>query len=116
MNVYETLFGGAGTANLESIIDEGAFLVDVRTTGEFACGNVKGSMNIPLDTLQASLSEFKDKKHIIVFCQSGGRSSMAKSILEASRIYKCDKRRYLEPGKSIRKIIPERLTYNATFR
>ncbi|HAL81398.1 MAG TPA: sulfurtransferase [Mucilaginibacter sp.] len=82
MNVYETLFGGAGTANLESIIDEGAFLVDVRTTGEFACGNVKGSMNIPLDTLQASLSEFKDKKHIIVFCQSGGRSSMAKSILE----------------------------------
>jgi rhodanese-related sulfurtransferase len=67
---------------LKSLIDEGAFLVDVRSPGEFASGNVKGSVNIPLDTLQNQLSKFKNKKHIIVFCRSGNRSGMAKNILE----------------------------------
>jgi len=43
---------------------------------------VKGSVNIPLDTLQNQLSKFKNKKHIIVFCRSGNRSGMAKNILE----------------------------------
>ncbi len=76
------LFGGAATANLESIIGDSAFLVDVRTAGEFAEGHVKGSVNIPLDRVPAELEKFKNKKNIVVFCRSGGRSGQAKSILE----------------------------------
>jgi phage shock protein E len=82
MNIFKLLFGGSASVDLQSVIDEGAFLVDVRTPGEFARGNVKGSVNIPLDRIQTQLAKFKNKKNIIVFCQSGGRSSMAKSILE----------------------------------
>ena len=77
-----SLFGGNSTVNLKSIIEEGAYLVDVRTTGEFAEGHVKGSVNIPLDKVSSMLSEFKNKKNIVVFCRSGGRSSQAKLILE----------------------------------
>lgn len=76
------LFGGEATVNLKSIINDEAFLVDVRTTGEFAEGHVKGSINIPLDSLVSELEKFKNKKNIIVFCRSGTRSGMAKSILE----------------------------------
>ena len=80
--MFNQLFGGAATADLQRIIKEGAFLVDVRTPGEFAEGHVKSSVNIPLDTVPNQLAQFKNKKNIVVFCRSGGRSSQAKSFLE----------------------------------
>jgi len=80
--MFNQLFGGTPTADLQSIIKEGAFLVDVRTPGEFAAGNVKGSVNIPLDTIPAQLAQFKNKKNIVVFCRSGSRSSQAKAFLD----------------------------------
>ena len=86
MNIFKLIFGGKATADLKSIIAEGAFLVDVRTAGEFAEGHVKGSVNIPLDKVETQLAKFKNKKNIIVFCRSGGRSSQAKSILEQNGI------------------------------
>lgn len=82
MNIFKQIFGGAATADLRGIIEEGAFLADVRTPGEFAEGHVKGSVNIPLDSVPSQLAKFKNKKNIIVFCRSGNRSGQAKSILE----------------------------------
>jgi len=83
MNFLKQLFGGGtATADLKSIIADGAYLVDVRTPGEFAGGHVKGSVNIPLDLLPTQMSKLKSKKSIIVFCRSGSRSSIAKSLLE----------------------------------
>ncbi len=82
MGFLKQLFGGGKPADLKNIIAEGAFLVDVRTPGEFAGGYVKGSVNIPLSTIPTQLATFKNKKNIIVFCFSGGRSSQAKLILE----------------------------------
>ena len=82
MSILEQLFGGSTKVDLQQIIDEGAFLVDVRTPGEFAVGHVKGSENIPLNNIISHLHKFKNRKNIIVFCQSGGRSGQAKTILE----------------------------------
>ena len=67
MGLFSNLFGGGDTPDLKNIIDEGAFLVDVRSPGEFAEGHVKGSVNIPLDRVTMELVKFKDKKNIIVF-------------------------------------------------
>ena len=86
MNIFKQLFGGQASIDLKGIIAEGAFLVDVRTPGEFAEGHVKGSVNIPLDRVPAQLAKFKNKKNIVVFCMSGGRSSQAKAILEQNGI------------------------------
>ena len=81
--MFNQLFGGSATADLQSIVNEAnTFLVDVRTPMEYASGNVKGSVNIPLDTIPGQLAMFKDKKNIVVFCRSGGRSSQAKMFLE----------------------------------
>ena len=82
MNMLQRLFGSATAVNLQEVIADGAFLVDVRTAGEFANGHVKGSVNIPVDSIASGISRFNNKKHIIVFCRSGNRSGMAKSILE----------------------------------
>lgn len=82
MNIFKNLFRVSPNTDLKNIIDQGAFLVDVRTSAEFAGGHVKGSVNIPVDKIQSQLAQFKGKKHIVVFCLSGGRSSQAKLFLE----------------------------------
>lgn len=82
MSIFSQFFGGGTSVDLKSIITEGAFLVDVRTPIEFADGHVKGSVNIPLDNLTKEIAQFSNKKNIIVFCRSGNRSGMAKSLLE----------------------------------
>ena len=86
MGFLSNFFGGQSTSNLKSIIDEGAYLVDVRTPSEFAEGHVKGSVNVPLDTIANNLQKFSNKKNIIVFCRSGNRSGQAKVILENNGI------------------------------
>lgn len=83
MSFFGNLFGGGqSNENLAGIIKEGAFLVDVRSPGEFAGGSAKGAVNIPLDMIAQHLQKFSGKKNIVVFCRSGNRSSQAKSILE----------------------------------
>lgn len=82
MGLLSWLFGGSAKQDLSGIIKEGAFLVDVRSSGEFAQGHVKGSVNIPLDNIPSQLAKFKNRKNIIVFCRSGNRSSQAKLFLE----------------------------------
>lgn len=83
MGIFGNIFGGnSNNGNLATLVNEGAFLVDVRSPAEFAEGNVKGSVNIPLDQVQNQLAKFNEKNNIIVFCRSGNRSSQAKSILE----------------------------------
>ncbi len=81
MSLFSQLFGGGSSVDLKSVINEGAFLVDVRTPEEFSDGYVEGSINIPLDNINKEIAQFRDKKNIIVFCRSGNRSSMAKSLL-----------------------------------
>lgn len=80
--VFKNMFAPTDNSALTEAVKNGAFLVDVRTPGEFLGGSVKGAVNIPLDKISSQLSKFKNKKNIVVFCRSGGRSSQAKSILE----------------------------------
>lgn len=88
MNLFKSIFTStsSGKVDLTAIIQEGAFLVDVRTPQEFASNPIKGSVNIPLDRLSSQISKFKGKKNIVVFCRSGNRSGQAKSILQRNGI------------------------------
>ncbi|MFP9118654.1 rhodanese-like domain-containing protein [Flavobacterium sp. RNTU_13] len=80
--LLKNLFGN----NKPTEIQPNAFIVDVRSPGEFASGSVKGAVNIPLDNLRSQLARFKSKEQVVVFCRSGMRSAQAKSILESSGI------------------------------
>lgn len=82
MGFFSAIFGGIDNSTLTEAIKEGAFLVNVRSAGEFASGTVKGAVNIPLDRVGSQLAKFKGKKNIVVFCRSGNRSAQAKNILE----------------------------------
>jgi len=82
MGFFSALFGKTVNKELREAIQNGAFLVDVRTPAEFSEGSVKGAVNIPLDKISSQLTKFKNKINIVVFCRSGSRSSQAKRILE----------------------------------
>jgi rhodanese-related sulfurtransferase len=81
-DIFNSLFGG-GSDDLSEAMTESPFLVDVREPSEFKQGHPKGSVNIPLNQIEAQLDKFKGHKSIVVFCRSGNRSGIAKSILEA---------------------------------
>jgi len=81
-NAIKNIFGLEKT-DYSELVKNGAIILDVRSKEEFNSGHIKGSVNIPVNTLQNNLSKLKDKnKPIITCCASGMRSASAKSILK----------------------------------
>ncbi len=78
------LLGIGPKADLGEVIARGGVIVDVRTTGEYAGGHVKGSLNIPLNALGSQMQKLKKDKPVITCCASGMRSGSAKSMLQAN--------------------------------
>ncbi|MBR3362292.1 MAG: rhodanese-like domain-containing protein [Bacilli bacterium] len=67
---------------LKTILKEKNYtIVDVRTEEEYNEGHVKKAINIPYDTINKKTSLNKNKT-ILVYCQSGKRSSIAYNILK----------------------------------
>jgi len=66
-------------------LDEGAKIVDVRTSGEFGGGHYPGAVNIPLDKLSQRMKKLGSKdSSILVYCATGSRSRVAVSRLRAA--------------------------------
>ncbi len=85
IQAIKNILGLGAKVDLAQLVKEGAIIVDVRSKGEYAGGNIKGSINIPVDQLPNNLAKLKDKnKTIITCCASGMRSASAKSILKSN--------------------------------
>ncbi len=82
---YMMFFGGKiAPAEAKRLVSEGAFLLDVRTPGEFGSGHIPGAKNIPVSDLAERLAEVPSDKVVVVYCASGMRSASAKRILTRS--------------------------------
>lgn len=64
-----------------ALVKNGAQILDVRSKEEFSNGHIKGSINIPVQELQANLKKLNKEKPVIACCASGMRSASAKNIL-----------------------------------
>lgn len=64
-------------------VKAGAFLLDVRSPGEFAEGHLPGAVNVPVQELEATLASLPvdRSREIVVYCRSGLRSARARSLL-----------------------------------
>lgn len=80
--IFKNMFAPTDNSALKEALQNGAFIVDVRSPMEFYAGSAKGAVNIPVETIGDQLNQFKNKKSIVVFCRSGARSAQAKRILE----------------------------------
>ena len=83
MSLLGKLFG-MKSVNYQQLVKEGAVIVDVRSPGEFQGGHIKGSINVPLQSIQSSLGKIPKYKTVITCCASGMRSASAKSILKSA--------------------------------
>lgn len=64
----------------------GYHLVDVRSAKEFADGHIPAATHIHLGHLPKRIEELDRGRPVLVYCQHGGRSSIATSLLLASGI------------------------------
>ncbi|HOS54121.1 MAG TPA: rhodanese-like domain-containing protein [Anaerolineaceae bacterium] len=65
-------------------INEGAFLLDVRTAEEWNQAHVAGAVRIPLDELKSRLAEVPVDQDVLIICRSGNRSGQARDLLRAA--------------------------------
>lgn len=87
MGLLSMLGFGGKSESVKEFMDKGAIIIDVRTTGEFQGGHIKGSKNIPLNMISSKINDIKKlNKPVIACCASGMRSSQATSILKSNGI------------------------------
>ena len=85
---YEYVYATAAPA-MQTQLDhfqlrfDGATIVDVRSTQEFATGHAKGAMNVPLDRLGAQADKLKRKQPLVLCCASGMRSASGAALLRS---------------------------------
>ena len=70
----------------ESVDNNNAVIIDVRTQEEWDAGHIPGAIHIPLNEVKERLDEFKsyDGQPIVIQCRSGRRSAVAGQILLAA--------------------------------
>lgn len=67
---------------IDSLVEKGHVLLDVRTLEEVELGNIKGSIHIEVDQLRNRLSKLDKDKSYIIYCAVGIRGYIALRILK----------------------------------
>ena len=65
------------------LAEDGAILIDVRSAEEFAEKSVEGSVNIPVDQIEAGLADYDQDSTLIFYCSAGSRAAKAVETAEA---------------------------------
>jgi rhodanese-related sulfurtransferase len=68
-------------SQVQSLVDDGWMLLDVRTDEEWASGRIPGAVHIPMDQLMARIDEISDQ--VVCVCAMGGRSARVTQFLNA---------------------------------
>lgn len=71
------MFGFLPHDEAKRLLAEGALVVDVRTQAEWDEGHGPESILLPLDQLQARVTELPKDKALLMVCRSGARSGQA---------------------------------------
>jgi rhodanese-related sulfurtransferase len=71
---------------LDSLLDTGVVLIDVREDDEYADGHVEGAQFMPLATVPDRVDEFPTDAPVYVICALGGRSGKAVEFLRNSGV------------------------------
>ena len=75
------LVGCTKADKILKLMEENEYIIlDVRTNEEYQQEHIKDSINIPYDTINENV-ELDKNKLILVYCQSGNRSSIAANTL-----------------------------------
>ncbi|MDD2542412.1 MAG: FAD-dependent oxidoreductase [Desulfuromonadaceae bacterium] len=88
-NILDGLVRSITFDGVKRAVDEGAFLLDVRSPDEFMAGSIHGAVNIPIDILRHKIARLPHDKTILIFCKIGVRGYIANRILSAHGFTSC---------------------------
>ena len=80
-NMMSGLLETAQWSQIDEFEDRGFQLVDVRTSSEYAAGNIPGAMSMPVDEIRNRVAELTNKD-VLVNCQVGQRGHTATMLLK----------------------------------
>lgn len=66
----------------DKAVEDGAQWLDVRTADEYEAGHFRGAQNMPLNVLRLKSRLLDSKKHFVVYCDTGRRSTAAVFLLK----------------------------------
>lgn len=84
LNVLEGAFKQVHVDQVRSLVERGAYILDVRTPGEYEVGHIKGAHNIPLDEIRERFDEIPRDIPVYVHCRSSQRSYYAICALQGN--------------------------------
>ena len=84
LNVLYGVFRQVHVDQVRSLVESGAFIVDVREENEFAAGHLKGAHNIPLSQLRQRMDEIPHDVPVYLHCRSSQRSYYALCYLQGN--------------------------------
>jgi rhodanese-related sulfurtransferase len=68
----------------QTLIEDGAQLVDVRAEHEWEAGRIAGAKHLPLAELAERTGEIDPERPVVLYCRGGTRSTMATDALAAA--------------------------------
>ena len=66
------------------LVEDGAFLLDVREPDEWIAGHAAAATHVPLGQIPARTAEVPPDVTVVVICRVGGRSQQAASYLRSN--------------------------------
>jgi CoA-disulfide reductase len=80
-NIMDNLVSTVQWDEIDNLIANNEFILDVREEMEFEVGHIENALNIPLNTLRNNLNKIPKDKTIYVYCQVGLRGYIGCRIL-----------------------------------
>ena len=85
-NEVEGGYKNVTVSEIDSLMQKGVSVLDVRTAQEVSQGNIQGSINIDFfaDDFEAKINNLDKSKPVLVYCKSGSRSAKASKLLSSN--------------------------------
>lgn len=84
LNVLYNRFRQVHVSQVRPLVEQGAYILDVRGAGEFAAGHIQGAHSIPLSQLRERMEEIPRDIPVYVHCRSSQRSYYAICCLQGN--------------------------------
>lgn len=84
LNLLYNRFRQIHVSQVRPLVEQGAYILDVREAGEFAAGHIQGAHNIPLSQLRERMEEIPRDIPVYVHCRSSQRSYYAICYLQGN--------------------------------
>ena len=82
LNILYENYRQVHVEEVRSLVESGAYIIDVREEGEFAAGHLLNAHNIPLSQLRQRLDEIPRDRPVYLHCRSSQRSYYALCALQ----------------------------------